>query len=190
VTKASDNPYPSLLIVEGSAPTSPSAGNQRLFIDSADHAVKVKNSGGTVTAVGGTGTGGGGLLAYAAYAPGGENTYTTTSGTLADVDATNLQITFTAPASGNVLVLLHALTAAVADVAFGLREATSTVGTHQLVTASVAIVAVTAHLYVTGVSGGSHTYKFAWMTEGGGLATIYYGGSFRGPITMEVWSAP
>lgn len=55
MTKASDNAFPSLLITEGSAPSSPSAGNQRLFIDVADHLVKVKNSSGTVTSVGGGG---------------------------------------------------------------------------------------------------------------------------------------
>ena len=53
MTKASDNEYPSLLIKEGAAPSSPAAGDQRLFIDSADHLLKRKNSGGTVTAVGG-----------------------------------------------------------------------------------------------------------------------------------------
>ena len=54
MTKASDNLYPSVLLVEqGSAPSSPSAGDQRLFIDSADHLLKLKNSGGTVTAIGG-----------------------------------------------------------------------------------------------------------------------------------------
>lgn len=50
--KGSDNPAPSLLIVEGAAPASPAAGDQRLFIDSADHLLKRKNSGGTVTTIG------------------------------------------------------------------------------------------------------------------------------------------
>jgi len=52
---ASDNPFPSVLVTEGSAPASPAAGKQRVFIDSADHVLKVKNSAGTVTAVGGAG---------------------------------------------------------------------------------------------------------------------------------------
>ena len=51
--KASDNPFASLLVVEGAAPTSPSAGDQRLFVDSADHLLKLKNSSGTVTPAGG-----------------------------------------------------------------------------------------------------------------------------------------
>src|SRR5947207_2075820 len=45
----SNNPFPSVLVVEGSAPSSPASGNQRAFIDSADHHLKLKNSGGTVT---------------------------------------------------------------------------------------------------------------------------------------------
>lgn len=54
---ASDNPFPSLLVTEGSAPASPAAGKQRVFIDSADHLLKVKNSSGTVSSVGGSGSG-------------------------------------------------------------------------------------------------------------------------------------
>ena len=37
----------------GAAPASPAAGNQALFIDSADHVFKLKNAASTVTAVGG-----------------------------------------------------------------------------------------------------------------------------------------
>lgn len=53
MTLASDNKFPKLIITEGSAPSSPAAGDQKLFIDSADHLLKLKNSAGTVTAVGG-----------------------------------------------------------------------------------------------------------------------------------------
>jgi hypothetical protein len=59
--RASDNPFASLLVVEGSAPGSPSAGDQRLFIDSADHVLKLKDSSGTVTPVG---SGGGGSISW------------------------------------------------------------------------------------------------------------------------------
>lgn len=48
---ASDNLFPKVLIVEGSAPASPASGNQALYIDSADHKLKRKNSSGTVTAI-------------------------------------------------------------------------------------------------------------------------------------------
>lgn len=53
---ASDNPFPSLLVVEGTAPSSPSAGNQRVYVDSADHKLKRKNSSGTVTVIEGAGS--------------------------------------------------------------------------------------------------------------------------------------
>jgi hypothetical protein len=61
VTTGSDNPYPKILVVEGSAPASPAAGRQALFIDSADHHWKRKNSGGTVTDLEAGGGGGSAL---------------------------------------------------------------------------------------------------------------------------------
>lgn len=45
----SDNKFPKIIITEGSAPSSPSAGDQKLYIDSADHHLKRKNSSGSVT---------------------------------------------------------------------------------------------------------------------------------------------
>jgi hypothetical protein len=45
-----------------------------------------------------------GLLARIQYAPSSASTYLTTSGTIAAVDAANLTIAFTAPASGDVLL--------------------------------------------------------------------------------------
>lgn len=59
MAKASDNQFPSLLLVEGAAPADPASGDQRLFIDSADHQLKRVNSSGTVTAIEGGGGGGG-----------------------------------------------------------------------------------------------------------------------------------
>lgn len=55
MTKASDNPYPSILVVEETTPASPAAGQQRLFIDSADHALKRVDDTGTVTDIEGGG---------------------------------------------------------------------------------------------------------------------------------------
>lgn len=51
MTKASDNVFPKVIVLEGTAPSSPSAGNQTLYIDSADHKLKRKNSSGTVTTI-------------------------------------------------------------------------------------------------------------------------------------------
>jgi hypothetical protein len=52
-TKGSDNPFPSILIVEGTEPTAPSAGQQRLYIDSTTHLLKLTNSSGADSNVGG-----------------------------------------------------------------------------------------------------------------------------------------
>jgi hypothetical protein len=54
MTKASDNDYPSLLVTEqGSAPASPAASHQRIYIRTSDHTLVTVNSSGTVTPVGG-----------------------------------------------------------------------------------------------------------------------------------------
>lgn len=47
-TIASNNPFPSILIDESAAPSSPPAGHQRLYIDQADNRLKRKNSSGAV----------------------------------------------------------------------------------------------------------------------------------------------
>lgn len=62
MAKASDNPFPSILVVEGSAPTTPASGDQRLFIDDTDHKLKRIDSAGSVTTVEG---GSGGISTYA-----------------------------------------------------------------------------------------------------------------------------
>lgn len=53
MTKGSDNDFPSILLTEqGSAPTSPAASHQRLYIRTSDHTLVTVNSSGTVTPVG------------------------------------------------------------------------------------------------------------------------------------------
>ncbi len=47
MTKASDNAFPSVLITEGTEPSAPAAGHQRLYIDSTTHLLKATNSSGT-----------------------------------------------------------------------------------------------------------------------------------------------
>lgn len=49
MTKASDNPFPSILIEEATEPSAPSAGHQRLYIDSTSHHLMRTNSSGTET---------------------------------------------------------------------------------------------------------------------------------------------
>jgi hypothetical protein len=56
MTKASDNDYPSILLTEqGSAPSSPAASHQRLYVRTSDHVLVLVNSSGTVSAVGAAG---------------------------------------------------------------------------------------------------------------------------------------
>ena len=99
MTKASDNPYPSLLVVEGSTPTSPAAGDQRLFIDSADHKLKRVNSSGSVTTVEG---GGGGSLTVQD-----ENANVSTSVTQIDFQGAGVTAT---SGTGEVIVTIPGVT--------------------------------------------------------------------------------
>lgn len=46
MTKASDNAFPSILITEGTEPSAPAAGKQRLYIDSTSHKLKRTDSSG------------------------------------------------------------------------------------------------------------------------------------------------
>jgi len=46
VAKASDNAFPSILITEGTEPSAPAAGKQRLYIDSTSHKLKRTDSSG------------------------------------------------------------------------------------------------------------------------------------------------
>lgn len=47
MAKASDNAFPSILITEGTEPSAPAAGKQRLYIDSTTHKLKRTDSSGT-----------------------------------------------------------------------------------------------------------------------------------------------
>ncbi len=47
IERASDNPFPSILIEESTEPTAPPAGQQRLYVDSTTHLLKATNSSGT-----------------------------------------------------------------------------------------------------------------------------------------------
>lgn len=58
--KAEDNPFPSILLVEGSAPAGPGAGEQRLFVDGADHLPKLVDEADVVTSLAGQGIPAGG----------------------------------------------------------------------------------------------------------------------------------
>lgn len=139
----------------------------------------------------------GGLLTITHYQAG--SGYSMNSSTLADVDATNLAVAFTTPANGKVVVKLHG-TVEPQDSAqtmyFGLRESSSTItNSEQIVIrtdeplGNSFQVRVVYTMYLTGVSAGAHTYKWAWRRASGG-STIALAGGASYPLTMEVWAAP
>lgn len=144
--------------------------------------------------------GGASLLGVNQYAPASLATYSTTSGTLADVDATNMKVTFTAPASGNVLVRLNAwVDVGTANFLWvGLRESTTNLGIPTLATRGAnSQQYLTAAIYLTGISAGSHTYKWSFSTDGSGTAGrilvadgVNSGSNWFPPAIMEVWAAP
>ena len=138
------------------------------------------------------GAGGSSLLAVTAYAASGDNTITNANTSDADFDATNLQITFTAPASGNVLVKLSGVSnPGGGNVHWTVRESTSTLGDAYQSSTLAAVIRYQVAIYITGVSAGSHTYKWGGYTTSGTI-TLYHGttASKFGKLVMEVWGAP
>lgn len=189
MAKASDNPFPSVLLVEGGTPATPAAGQQRLFVDSTDGALKKVDDAGAVSAVGGSSSGG--ILAYTEYNPATMTAMSSTSTTSVDVDATNLAVTFTAPASGRVLVRFTALGGVTggAGAEWQVREATAVLKTRYMVTGAADFAGVAAFV-VSGLAAGSvHTYKWGYSTTAGSTVKVTAGG-VAGPAVMEIHALP
>jgi hypothetical protein len=55
MTKASDNPFPSILVEEGAEPAAPAAGHQRLYLSSSTHKLMRTDSSGTEVEIGAAG---------------------------------------------------------------------------------------------------------------------------------------
>lgn len=129
------------------------------------------------------------LLAITNYSPGSNTTAVTTSASMVDADATNLVVTFTAPASGKVLVILEAKLSfsGTDDAAWGLREGTNTIAESFVGRANAARPRV--GFYITGLTpGSSHTYKWGHHSGGAVQAIISFGGT-TGAAKMEVYRA-
>lgn len=174
---------------DGSDFGTPDADYRFLFLGE-DGDLHLKDAADVVTDVGGGG-GTSELLASLSYAPGADGTiHSHNTNTLTDVDATNLAITFTAPASGIVLVRLSAVIEVVTSSLkrWGLRESTTTLA-ETIITANVNMsdCRMTAVFKLTGLSAGSHTYKWAHRSASGSIIMI--GGPTYGAAVMEVWSA-
>lgn len=186
MTKGSDNEFPSVLYKEGSAPANPAAGDQRTFIDSADHKFKRVNSSGTVTTIEG---GGGSAVANSARVlyTGGDKT--TTSSTFVDVDATNAKLTLTTGARG---VLIGVTVTVKGTVATDLSLDIDIDGTLQGQTFGLVDVYLNttgnAHnasfTYLTAaLTAASHTFKLKWKI-GSGTATMFASST----VPLHMWA--
>lgn len=136
-----------------------------------------------------------GLLGVCSYDPGTTASYST-SGAIGDVDATNLLISFVAPASGAVLVRWTARCGTSNTISswWGIREASSQVGGLALVwqtSTGSGYQPRTQTLRITGLTPGSaHTYKWAFAASGAAfLMKAGQTANDEGPATMEIYAA-
>ena len=147
----------------------------------------------------------GGVPVWAAPAAGGStllaqltssygSNYSTTSTSFVDVNASLFALTFTTPASGNI-VLRATMPMEFASTGQGLynwREASSDIADSDFVLASNGGSSpirgtVAWNCYLTGVTAGSHTYKLGMKTTNSGTTMFGYTNNSR--FTLECWSA-
>lgn len=120
--------------------------------------------------------------------------YQTISGTSADVDATNLLVTFTVPPSGAVNVRLEALvnTSTNADYGqFSIREGSSDIAGPHRVTSNPNTSMLVKTFYVSGLTAGaSKTYKWGFARVSAVTFSIFTtAASGFPPASMEVYAA-
>lgn len=133
----------------------------------------------------------GSLLTSTSYNPGSEIQYTLTT-SAADFDSTNLAVTFTGPASGNVLVRAGILVipASTTNAVLLLRSGSTTVAQQRSTNGAAGIQIHVSHCFrVTGLTPGtSYTYKLGGLYAGSAAPKYAVGGDV-GACTMEVWAA-
>jgi hypothetical protein len=148
---------------------------------------------GTLAAVsGGSST----ALARKVYDPAANTDTTTNSTTAVDVDATNLVVSFTVPASGAVRVVFEAMTlGATNNVTFWtVREGTTDLNIGRPTVFGGLQIRSHVEAVITGLTpGAAKTWKWAHYGSGGTAYTVYGGGrtaaNARGPAVMEVYAA-
>jgi hypothetical protein len=96
---ASDNPFPSLLITEGTEPSAPASGKQRVYIDSTSHHLSRTNSSGNEVDL---------EPVTASSSAQVTTSQTTASATYTDLGTTGPAATVIVPASGKVLIIIGA----------------------------------------------------------------------------------
>ncbi len=142
---------------------------------------------------------GGGLLASAYYNPSGGTVTKTASATLTAMDTTNLRATFTAPASGNVIVkgFVGRLNPNNCNPHLGVLDGSTTIGTCIQAAANASLKPAECVFKVTGLTpGNTYSYDLAIATTNQTTAaTFQYGfttsnlADGTGPAIIEVWSA-
>lgn len=155
----------------------------------------------TSLAIGSAGGGSTELLAKKVYDPGTDQTHTTASATFADVDATNLVLpAFTAPASGDIVVVLTAWTrttqgGSATSLSWNLRDgsgdiAGSDVKVMQATSSSLDfLLRLSARIPLTGLTGTKSGWKWGYARTAGTGTTSVFAGPSHGPALMEVWAA-
>lgn len=139
--------------------------------------------------------GGTALLASKFHYPATLQNVATTSATWADVDATNLIVTFTAPTSGAVIVSLSATAvgAASTEINWGMRDGTTLIANSVgQMSYSGGQYRMTHRFLVSGLTPStSYTWKWAHarLTGGSTVNTLWGGAPGVGGALIEVWSA-
>lgn len=151
----------------------------------------VYDSGSGLWVPGAVSGGGSLLLAETVYHPGSITVTGTTSATHADIDATNLAVSFTAPASGEVELELRCLLDASGSnsIDWGLRSGSVLVtGSDTRMANLVRQVRAVASIFLSGLTpSAAYTYKWSHArSTGSGTAYAIYGGN-HGPAVMRVF---
>lgn len=148
----------------------------------------------------GSGTGGTELLALAVHNPSAGGQQTSSGGAFMDTDLhAALQVTFTAPASGRVLVMMTCVceittAASTATIYWTLRDATT--NTRQDATAGKLKVGTGTGLerkshqaVVSGLTAGqSYTWKWSAFLSNADAYRHYFGAG-EGPAVLTTWAA-
>lgn len=172
-------------------PAASAVGGGTLYSCS-DHSLIYQSDGSawsTWATVGGGGDGS--LIGITRYQPGTDGTIRTLTTADALMDGTNLTVTFTAPASGNVLVRFNGTVNmdATAEQFWTLWEGGALIGTHRAKMGAPSEFGMrSATFYLTGVTAGPHTYQWAGYRVAGAVALLS-GGPTYGAAVMEVWAA-
>jgi hypothetical protein len=188
---ASDNPFTSLLITEGTEPAAPAAGKKRLYVDSTSHTLKMTDSSGNEHD-----TELGRLLAYKNYGP---DTIFLNAGnatSMTAIDTTNLRLVI--PASfpgGDILIRLSCLCAnsSTQTTLWGVMEG-ATVKSQIWLANSATFERRNIEFILPSVAAGTHNYDWAYMNVVGSTLSMYASGLTAGTnhwglATMTAWAA-